>query len=87
MEQQEKKGPTDTEVNAKFDALLKEFNRLWDNSPKDIEKFESFKQRVKLAILYPRQMDAVVARCNNVINGTYGNTKKPEHYEQSKSSK
>jgi hypothetical protein len=87
MEQQEKKGPTDAEVNAKVDALLKEFHRLWDNSPKDIEKFESFKQRAKLATLYPRQMDAIIARCNNVINGTYGNTKKPEHYEQSKSSK
>lgn len=75
MEQKEKKGPTDAEVNATFDKLSREFDSLWINSPKDFEKFESLKQRAKLMTLYPRQMDAIIARCNNVINGSYGNTK------------
>lgn len=87
MEQQTKKGPSETEVHAKFDALLKEFERLWADSPKNIQKFEFLKQKAKITTLYPRQMDAIVSRCNNVINGIYGNTKKPEHYEQSKPSK
>lgn len=75
MEQKEKKGPTDAEVNANFDTILREFDGLWNNSPKDMVKFEALKQRAKLMTLYPRQMDAIVARCNNVLNGTYGNTK------------
>lgn len=87
MEQKEKKGPTDAEMSANFDKLLKEFNNQWDATPKDIEKFELIKQRAKLLPLFPRQMEAIVTRCNNAINGTYGNTKKPEHYEQSKTSK
>ncbi len=34
-----------------------------------------------------RQKEAIIARVDNYINGTYGNTKLPEHYEQSKADK
>ena len=34
-----------------------------------------------------RQKEAIIARIDNYINGTYGNTKRPEHYEQSKAEK
>lgn len=76
MEQKEKKAPTEAEIHANFDKLLRDFNNQWDTNPKDLEKFESIKQRAKMLTLYPRQLEAIVGRCNNVINGTYGNTKK-----------
>ena len=72
----EKRGLSETAVISNFDKLLKEFNRLWETEPKAIEKFKSLKEKAKLIILYPRQMDAIVARCNNVISGNYGNSKK-----------
>jgi len=87
MEQKEKKALTDTEVIANFDRLLKELNKTWDESPKDFEKFEVIKQKAKLTPLYPRQMGAIIDRCDNVIAGHYGNTKKSENYEQAKPSK
>jgi hypothetical protein len=87
MEQKEKKGPTEAELNQNFTSLLKEFENLWESSPKAMDKFDALKQKAKLKPMYPRQMDAVIARCNNVLNGMYGNTKKAENYEQSKASK
>jgi hypothetical protein len=87
MQEQEKKAPTDAEMSANWDKLLKEFHGLWEKSPKDLEKFELLKQKAKFVSMFSRQTQGIVDRCNNVINGTYGNTKKPEHYEQSKSSK
>lgn len=75
MEQNEKKGTPDAELASNFDKLLKEFHSLWDNSPKDMGKFESLKQRAKLTALMPRQMDAIIDRCNNVLKGEYGKTK------------
>lgn len=72
----ERKGPSDSELNANFDRLLKEFSHLWEDSPKDYSKFQGLKEKAKLTPLTGRQTEAIIDRCNNVINGSYGNTKK-----------
>lgn len=87
MEEKKDKLPTDAELCANFDRLLKEFNGLWENSPKDMEKFESLKQKAKLTSLTPRQTEGIVDRCNNVIKGGYGKSKTPEHYGHGKPEK
>lgn len=79
----ERKGPPDSELNANFDKLLKEFHSLFDNSPKDFGKFEALKEKAKLTSLTGRQTEALIDRCNNVINGTYGNTKKGIEFKAS----
>lgn len=87
MEENKSKGPTDQEINANFDRLLREFNKLWEDSPKDFDKFNALKEKAKLTPLTPRQTEAIVDRCKNVVAGQYGNSKKPENYEQAKPQK
>lgn len=83
MEEIKPKPPTDAEMAANWDKLLREFNSLWNDSPKDHAKFEALKTKAKLTSLTPRQMEGIIDRCNNVISGKYGNTKNPEIYQLS----
>jgi len=67
-----------------FETLLKEFSVLVSENadgkkevPKTIESIEKIKEKAKLgAGLNGRQMEAIIARCNRFIDGSYGNTKK-----------
>lgn len=76
----QRKGPSDSVLNGNFDALLKEFQVLWTKSPTENKKFIALAKKARNTELTHRQAEAIMARCENAINGTYGNTKKPEHY-------
>lgn len=65
----------DVAVEVNFEFLMNEFNSLWAKSPKDHTKFAALKNKASNTVLTYRQKDGIVERCNNVINGTYGNTK------------
>lgn len=85
MSKKEKLSEADLECN--YASLLTEFNDLWSKAPKDHTKFAALKNKATNSLMTFRQKDGIVERCNNAINGTYGNTKRPEHYEQSKTTK
>jgi len=81
---------SDTECNNNFDAFLRVFHKIENERPKEDykEQLHALKSTVQNTIqLTGRQREAIIDRCNNVLNGTYGNTKRPEHYEQSKPAK
>jgi hypothetical protein len=81
--EQKRKAPTDAEMNANWDALLKEFHGICENSPKDFTKFEALKEKAKLTPLTGRQLEGIIDRCNNVIKNQYGNTKKGIEFKAS----
>lgn len=83
----QKQIPSEVDYQCNYDSFLKEFHSLWEQTPKDFEKFNELMEEAKNAPMSFRQTEGIIERCKNVINGTYGNTKKPEHYEQGKSSK
>jgi len=69
---------------SEFTIMLKAFNELVDNTP-TVSKVKndliSMKEAAILSNeLNARQKDAIVDRCNHYLNGTYGNTKKPENF-------
>lgn len=74
-----------------FTLLLKAFNSIVNNLPpfekvkKELLKIKE--QANRSSELNYRQKDAIVIRCDNYVNGNYGNTKRPEHLEQSKTNK
>jgi hypothetical protein len=62
--------------NQKWNALLKIFHGIKMDSPDSKEKYSQLKDLVKLDVdMTPRQKDGITERCDNAINGTYGNTK------------
>lgn len=67
-----------TEID-QFTKMLREFNSLIVTTPaveKVKNKLLDLKRRAELSVeLNYRQKDAIIARCDNYINGTYGNTK------------
>lgn len=67
--------PSDAELECNYEFLLSEFNNLWNKTPKELTKFAALKNKATHTTLTFRQKDGIVERCNNVINGTYGNTK------------
>ena len=74
-------------VPNEFSILLKGFNELAEGMP-PIEKVKSGLLELKNAAknsmeLTYRQKDAIVARVDNYLAGTYGNTKKAEHLKHS----
>jgi len=69
--------------NENWDSLLKMFHAIVEKQPKDQnEQLEKLKEFAKTKQLSPRQIEGIIERCDNVIKGNYGNTKKPEHYNQ-----
>lgn len=72
------------EQQTEFQLMLKKFNRTVDNNPSVAEVKEMLTTLADLAKNSPhlnsRQKDAIVARCDNYINGTYGVNRKKEEY-------
>lgn len=72
------------EQPTEFELMLKKFNRTVDNTPPLSEVKETLLKLREFAIntksLNSRQMDAIVARVDNYINGTYGKNAKKEAY-------
>lgn len=67
-------------------AFIGEFNALWEDKSSD-EKYVDLKERAKInPHLNYRQREAIIARCDNVLNRTHGQTKRDEHYEHNKPS-
>lgn len=65
--------------NMKWQQLLKVFGKIIDGNPKPEkvkESFDKLKEQVKSsALLSFRQVEGIIARCDNYMKGQYGNTK------------
>lgn len=68
----------DQQCGDNWDVLLQEFHKIEANPTKDFKsKLEKLKEKAKNTVqLTTRQREGIIDRCNNVINGTYGQTKK-----------
>lgn len=78
-------------TQTEFQILLAAFNKLIDDQP-PVAKVKDELLEIKASALASvelnsRQIDAVVARCNNYINGEYGVSEKKKQFmaEQKKS--
>lgn len=73
----------DSACISKWKTLLKVFHDIIESEPpaeKVAEELKSLKELAKRSQeLTARQIDAIVARCDNYMNGTYGNTKSKEN--------
>lgn len=66
-------------VNPNFQKLLNSFHKIIEDSPKPEkvkEKLEALKMETTTIFITGHQRDAIHARCNNYLNGTYGSTSK-----------
>jgi len=80
---EEPKRITDKDYNKNWDRMLKIFHAIPLNAKDTKKQCEDLKELAKNTIaLTPRQREGIFDRCNNVVSGNYGNTKKPEHYSQ-----
>lgn len=78
----------DEDYNKNYRSLLAEFNAIEIDSKGAKEKWEALKEKAKgVNPLSARQLAGIIERCNNAIKGEYGNTKRPEHYQQGKPEK
>jgi hypothetical protein len=69
--------------NENWDALLKVFHKIVEtNPPNYAEQLQSLKDLAKTKQLSPRQLDGIMARCDNAISGDYGNTKTSTNISQ-----
>ena len=82
METKERK-ISDSECLLRLQTLLKMFHDIIKSDPPAEKVAEELKALKEMAIksqeLTARQIDAIVARCDNYMNGTYGNTKSKEN--------
>lgn len=65
--------PPNEIVNTNFQVLLDKFHTFLNKNASNKE-FIELKQEAISKILTDHQRSAILARCNNVINGTYGST-------------
>jgi hypothetical protein len=72
---QVKEQPTEADYECNYAFLLKEFNNAWEKNPKDISQYKALIEKAKNSQMSARQIEGVVDRCRNVINGSYGNSK------------
>lgn len=70
-----------------FNSLLKEFNSINQSSPKAKAQLEALKEKALITTLTVRQRDAIIARCKSVEDGSYGTSKRPEHFGHEKPQK
>lgn len=79
----ENKKNADSKCISKWKTLLKVFHDIIESEPtaeKVSEELKSLKEMaIKSTELTVRQIDAIVARCDDYMNGNYGNTKNKEH--------
>lgn len=66
-----KKEVSDDTYGKNFKNLLKEFENLEENSPKDKAKFEALADKARNTQLTYRQTDAITSRCQNMIDGEF----------------
>lgn len=74
---------------AAWQKLIAEFKVIQTHykGKDDNIKLIQLKEKAKLnPYLTDRQIEGIYARCDNVMNGTYGNTKTNENYEHGKPS-
>jgi len=88
MEQEQKKRITDTEIIAEWRSMLNVFAETIKGNPPVEDVKEDLEQLMEEAkntfLLTGAQKDAIVARCRNYINGTYGVNKTKTEYISSK---
>jgi hypothetical protein len=76
----------DTQCIAQWRKMIKTFELIIKNDPKPEAvktDLEELREQAKLSKdLTFAQTSAIVDRCDNYMNGSYGNSKKPEHYSQ-----
>jgi hypothetical protein len=76
----------DTQCIAEWRKLLAVFHMIIKNNPtpeQAKEPLEKLREAAKISKdLTFAQTAAIVGRCDNYMNGEYGNTKLPEHYSQ-----
>lgn len=82
---------TDEQNAQKWLELIRKFNELVKEAPA-VSKIKAELEVIKLEastsiLLNIRQREAIIARVNNYLAGTYGNTKTDEQMAQSKSGK
>jgi hypothetical protein len=74
-----------------FSYMLMDFKEMIENDPpaeKIAEKLFKLKEDAKInPELNLRQREAIISRCDNYLNGTYGKTKTEENLSHSKPSK
>lgn len=62
----------DKVVNSNWDILIGMFNEIIKTNPTDKkERCEKLKELARAKQLTPRQMEGIIDRCNNVINGSF----------------
>ncbi len=75
---------THDDCNTEFGKFLSEFGFIIMVEPWDNNKLGDLKTRAyENGIMTDRQIDAIVARCDNAINGSYGKTKTKGHLSHS----
>jgi len=62
--------------NQNFQELLNKFHKLLKSNPVGGREFEDLEKETLTKILTEHQVSAIIERCNNVLNGTYGSTSK-----------
>jgi len=71
---------------AKWQELIAKFKMIIDGSPKPssvMGELIALKEEAKnTVVLYSRQIEGIIARCDNYLSGTYGNTKTDENMAQ-----
>lgn len=86
-----KKMVDDTECIAEWRRLLKAFKIIIEGSPnpESVKKeLEDLKEAAKISLhLTFHQKDAIIARCDNYMNGEYGNTKANIDFSQTEAPK
>lgn len=71
------------QCNLKWKALLKIFHGIKMDASDAKKKYEQLKELAAAdGTMTPRQKEGIMARCDNAINGSYGKSKRPEHYSQ-----
>jgi hypothetical protein len=76
---------TDDQINAEWRLFLEMFHKFQKKN--DFEGLKKLKEDAKVnKKLTYRQIDGIVCRCDNVMNGTYGNTKTELNLNQGKPS-
>ena len=77
--------------NLKFKGMLREFERIIKGEPAPEEAEEQLSELKATAArssdLTARQVEAIADRCRYYMAGEYGNTKRPEHFDQAKPTK
>jgi hypothetical protein len=80
----ENQKPTDTEINAVWQSMLKQFEKIIDGNPAPEKVKEKLTQLQDLAkqsgIMTVRQVEGIYMRCHNYLTGNWGLNSKRDSY-------